>query len=154
VIKIAESKILLFVPMTFLIILNFFSAVFIATTGSADIFDPISIDVIINGSTTEIDYSTIDTTFRLDALIGALTWIITCTVLAGILGIQIVGSGLASFSVKAIVIGTIWISSYIFFGLTAFPFIQSIPSFFGETIFLVMTIVFAYGVFKEIGGSE
>ena len=147
----SSRNLLIYFPLGFLLVLNFFSIIFVSVSGSANIYQTISSDLIVNGTTTTIDYPETTASFEFDPLLGALVWIIVLTALATVLGLTVLGSGLGTFSVKTVVIVTFYVTSYVFFGLTAFPFVQAIPLFWGEALFIFMSILYAFGVGGIVG---
>lgn len=136
-----------------MLVLAFFSMIFVPLEAVVDIFDSFDVSLISNGSTTSATF--IDTAggFSFDPLIQALTWITVIIILAGVVGFNVVGTGLNSTSAKMIIIGTAWITTFIFLSLFAYPLIVLIPSFFGEILFIFLTIIYAFGVFKQLGDS-
>jgi len=140
-------------PLSFMALLSFFSSLFIGASGVVSLLEGIvSNSILINGSSTTISIPQSDVSFNFDPVIGAITWIVSITVLSGVVGIQVVGSGLNTSSTKMIVMGTAWITAFIFFGMIAYPLIITIPDLWGELLFLIMTIWYAFGVFEQLGG--
>jgi len=145
--------VLLLFPLAFLIILTLLSGFFDASSTSVGLFEIIDSIMIVNGTTTTIELTNNANSFNFDPLLTAITWIIVLTVLAGVIGINVVGTGLNASSSKIIVVGTAWSTAYIFFGITAYPLIMSIPLSWGELIYVSITVIYAIGVFKQIGDS-
>lgn len=134
-------------------ILTIFTSIFINSSGSVNVFGVIETYLIQNGSTTSISLTNTATTFNFDPLLTAITWIIVITVLAGVVGINVLGSGLNASSSKIIVVATAWSTAYIFFGIYGYPLIVAIPEMWGELLYISLTIVYSIGVFKQIGDS-
>jgi hypothetical protein len=113
----------------------------------------INTNAIVNGSTTDIIVGQ-TTNFNVDPLLGAITWILVIVILAGAVGINVVGSGLTGASAKMIVVGTAWVSAFILLSVYAFPFIVLIPYNLGSLTFILLTMIYAFGVFKQLSGGN
>ena len=142
---------LILFPLVVLLILSLFSFIFSSTYFSTTISSLVDTSSIVNGTTTNLQLGQTANTFSIDPLLGALTWVAVIVILASALGIQIVGSGLSSISVKTIIIATAWISMFIILSLFGYPFIASIPYGFGSLLFIVLSIMYAFGIFHLIG---
>ena len=145
--------ILLLFPLTFLIILTLLSSLFTDSSNVVALFNEIDTNSIINGSTTTLELTNTANSFNFDPLLVAITWIVVLTILAGVIGFNVVGSGLNASSSKIIVVGTAWSTAFIFFGITAYPLIIIIPLSWGELMYVSLTVMYAIGVFKQIGDS-
>lgn len=142
---------LILFPLVILLILTLFSFIFSFTYFSTSISSLVDTNSIINGTTTTLQLGQTSNTFSIDPLLGALTWVAVIVILASALGIQVVGSGLSSISVKTIIISTAWISMFVILSLFGYPFIASIPYGFGNLLFIVLSIMYAFGIFQLIG---
>lgn len=145
--------ILIIFPLVVLLVLTLFSFIFSATYFSTTISSLVDTSSIINGTTTTLELGQASNTFSIDPLLGALTWVAVLVILASAIGIQVLGSGLSSISVRTIIIATAWISMFVILSLFGYPFIASIPYGFGSLLFIVLSIMYAFGIFKLIGDS-
>lgn len=144
---------LILFPLTFLIILTLLSGLFTDASNVVALFNTIDTELIINGSTTTVELINTANSFDFDPLVFAITWITVITILAGIIGFNILATGLNASSSKIIVVGTAWSTSFIFFGITAYPLIMIIPLSWGELMYVGLTVIYAIGVFRQIGVS-
>lgn len=145
--------ILIIFPLVVLLVLTLFSFIFSATYFSTTISSLVETSSIINGTTTTLELGQASNTFSIDPLLGALTWVVVIVILASALGIQIFGSGLSSISVKTIIVSSAWISMFVILSLFGYPFIASIPYGLGSLLFILLTIMYAFGIFKLIGDA-
>jgi hypothetical protein len=133
--------------------MTIFSLIFSSTYVIYSASNLVNTNAIVNGSTTDIIVGQ-TTNFNVDALVGAITWIVVILVLAGAVGINVVGSGLTGASAKMIVVGTAWSSAFILLSVYAFPLIVLIPYNIGSLVFILLTMLYAFGVFKQLGGND
>lgn len=109
---------------------------------------------IVNGTTTTFSIGSGDVAFGLDALTGGIALIIALSVIGGILGIQILGSGLNDSSVKIIMVAIFYGGLWAILSVLSMNLIIAIEVF-GGIIYLMLTIVYAIGVVgKFFGGGE
>lgn len=92
---------------------------------------------------------TIDTSNLITAGIALL---ITITVVAGITGISVLGSGLNPASARIIILLTAYLGIWSVLTVLAFNLISSIEVF-GGVIYISLTIGYAVGVVKKLSGS-
>lgn len=116
----------------------------------------ISNSAIINGSTSTILIEGGNVLFRIDTtnlIVSGLALLGTVVGIALISGVQILGSGLSSASVKIILI--IWSFSGVWITITilAVNLIASIEVF-GSIFYIMLTIAYAVGVIKKISGGS
>ena len=136
-----------------LLVLTVFSVVFGASFGATVIENVIDNSLIIDGITTTLEMEGADLLFNIDALTGALVWIIVIIALVSVIGINILGSGLSETSVHIITLGTAYTTIWIVLSLLASPLIFSIE-IFGALIYVVLTIIYAFGFINKISGSD
>ena len=122
-------------PLIILLVLN----VFVVFSGGA----------FIGGSFTSDVYG-VDLYF--DPLIGAVGWFIPFGIAMAIVSINVVGSGLGESGASSVrnllMFGGIWTV----FSVSSLALFDSIP-IYGNLIYVVLTIVYAIGVFIQIGGT-
>jgi len=136
-----------------LLILTVFSVIFGASFGASVIENVIDNSLIIDGETTTMEVQGADLLFNIDALTGALVWIIVVIAIVSVIGINIIGSGLSETSVHIITLGTAYTTIWIVLSLLASPLILSIEVF-GALIYVVLTIIYAIGFINKISGSD
>lgn len=112
--------------------------------------------MIINGSSTSIVVDTENVVFAIDtsSLISAgIALLITIIVIASITGIQVLGSGLSTASVKIFIILTGFVGIWTVLSLLAFNLINSIQ-IFGSLIYITLTLMYTIGVIQKITGND
>lgn len=135
-----------------LTIISLISIISGATLFSTSIVQDTGGNIIVNGSTSTVALSG---TVNIDvsALAGIIALIIVITVLVGVIGLQVVGSGLNSESVRVIFLGTVYTSLWTFLSFLSAGLIIGIQVF-GALIYMVLTIVYVIGVIRHLGGSS
>jgi hypothetical protein len=116
----------------------------------------ISNSAIVNGSTSTILIEGGNVLFQIDTanlIVSGLALLGTIVGIALIAGVQIFGSGLSSSSVRIVLL--IWAFSGIWLTITilAVNLIVSIEVF-GSIFYVMLTIAYAVGVVKKIGGGS
>lgn len=91
--------------------------------------------------------------FNMGTSLGVIGLCVAVIALATIAGVKIVGSGIGEFSVRTIVIATAFISLWALFSLMSMNMITQIP-IFGVGFYFFITIMYAIGMFTEIGGGD
>jgi hypothetical protein len=143
---------MLAVPLIILLVLTLFSFIFTGTYFSASFEGLVHTESIINGSTTTLEVGEASNYFSVDPLLGALTWVTIIVILASALGIRVLGSGLADMSIRTVILATFYIAVFVALSLFGYPFVLSIPYNLGLVIFIGLSVVYAFGIFKQIGG--
>jgi len=92
-------------------------------------------------------------TIGIDALTGAISIIVIIATGTALLGIKILGSGLADPSVRVLITATIYSAIWILLSLLAIPLIHSIEHF-GILLYVALTIGYIIGVIEKISGVE
>ncbi|MGB5911852.1 MAG: hypothetical protein WBH31_11715 [Promethearchaeia archaeon] len=90
--------------------------------------------------------------FYVDPLLGALVILTSIVVIAGVIGIQILGSGISESGHRTITICIIYAGIWTMLSVLASPLIFGITQF-GGFIYVVITILYVIGVIKMIGGG-
>lgn len=142
---------LITITLLILIVITLFSIIAGSSFTGNVIENVIDNELIVNGtgSTLELDSSTF---FNIDPVIGFTATIIVIVVLASVLGIQIIGSGLSPETVRVMIIGISYAGIWIVFSLLAEPLISSIE-IFGTLLYVVLTIGYVIGVVQQIAGG-
>jgi len=139
------------ISLTILIVISLFSVI----TGSS--LKEISIESFessgqFNETTSSWDFSNINTTFYIDEFAGALVIIITIMVIACLLGLQIMGSGLSEPSVRILTIGISYFGVWSIFSILSYQLIISIE-IVGTLIYIVLTIIYTIGIINKMVGN-
>jgi len=111
---------------------------------------------IVNGSITTYVVEGQEVLFFIDTSVlitAGIVLLATMIVVAGITGVQVVGSGLNPASSKIIIIITSYIGIWGVLSVLAFSLIVSIE-IFGLLIYIMLTIAYTIGVAKSIGGND
>lgn len=111
---------------------------------------------IVNGSITTYVVEATDVLFFIDTsslLTAGIALLITLAIVAGITGIQVVGSGLNPESAKIIITLTGFGGLWAVISFLAFNLIISIE-IFGSLIYIMLTIGYSIGVVKRISGGS
>lgn len=106
-----------------------------------------------NETTTAFDISDVNTFFYIDEFQGALVIIITVMVIATLFGLQIMGSGFSSTSVRIITIGVSYYGVWGVFSVLSYNLIISIE-IIGALIYIVLTIMFSIGILNKFSESD
>lgn len=106
-----------------------------------------------NETSTSFDISNVNTFFYIDEFSGALVIIITIMVLACLFGLQIMGSGLSTTSVRIIMVGISYYGVWGVFSVLSYNLIVSIE-IVGALIYIVLTIMFTIGILNKITKSD
>lgn len=93
------------------------------------------------------------TSFNIASSWGVIAIVVGLIVLAGIVGLNILGSGENSFSSKAIVIGTGLTALWSVFSLLSLDVLTEV-SYFGVLIYFGLTCCFAVGAIQTLGGVD
>lgn len=71
----------------------------------------------------------------------------------GLIGLNVLGSGLSPFSVKIIWNGIVYYGLWTVFSVLGFNAITSLP-IFGLFVWFILTLVYTLGVFNKMGGEN
>ena len=115
---------------------------------------PTTIDneAIINGTTTSFEILNTDVILNIDPIIGAISIIIIIATVGAIIGIQVLGSGLSSESVRVLIMAIAYTGIWTVLSILSFPLITSIE-IFGSLIYVVLTIGYVIGIIQKFGGN-
>ncbi len=90
--------------------------------------------------------------FGIDALAGAILLIAIFITLGSIIGIRVLGSGLAEQSIRNITLGIVYTGVWTVFSIICSGLLWEIQTF-GGLIYVGLTIIYAYGVIGTIAGG-
>ncbi|GAH77536.1 unnamed protein product [marine sediment metagenome] len=94
-----------------------------------------------------------DFVIKIDPVAGLIVIFIVIIVIAGLLGIQILASGLSPESVRFIMNAILYFAIWSLLSIPCFNLIISIE-IFGTLIYIVLTIAYVIGVIQKIGGGN
>lgn len=133
------------IPLVLLtIIATIFGNEFMSITVSPSIF-PENTSTIITGGLGN------QATFNIDSTSGAIAIIFIIAIAGSIIGIRILGSGLAETSIRTLTIAMAYTGVWLVLSLLAIPLLFSIE-LFGSLIYIVLTIGYVIGVIQRITG--
>lgn len=90
--------------------------------------------------------------FNLASSLGIIGIIIAAMALAAIVGIRVLGSGVNTFSVSTIVLGTVFLALWGIFSYLAISMITA-ASLLGVFFYMFLTILYMLGVVQQFSGS-
>jgi len=111
---------------------------------------------IVNGSITTYVVEGQEVLFAIDTSVlstAGLALLVTLAIVAGITGIQVLGSGLNTQSARIIILLTGFGGLWAVLSILSFNLIVSIE-IFGSLIYIMLTVAYALGVVKKLTGSE
>lgn len=139
-------------PLFIMIVLSFISVVFGNSLIGITIDSSINNNLIVNGTTTNINYGYNNYTLNLDPLTTGIALITILIAVAGIIGINVLGSGLSDSSVHTITLLLGYGGLWTLFSTLSWNLIIAIE-LFGGFIWLGLTIIYSIGIVQKIGGS-
>lgn len=135
-------------------VLTLFSFILGNTLFGNIISDTFASDIIVNGTTQSLEFSKYSETFAIDPTLGAIAILLGIIAIAGILGIQAIGSGLSPTSIKIIMTALMYFIMWGLLSILSEPLISSIK-LMGSFIYVGLTVMYIIGVVQKIsGGSE
>lgn len=111
---------------------------------------------LVNGTITTYVVPTEDILFTIDTttlIIAGIALLTTIIFIAGITGVQVLGSGLNQSSVRIIILLTGYIGIWTTLSILSFSLINSIE-IFGSVIYISLTLGYTIGVIKSISGGN
>jgi len=106
--------------------------------------------VFVNGTASEFAINDTAVLFQIDGLIGALIILVVIATVVGLIGIQVLASGLSDTSVSTIRTSIIYGGIWGLLSVGASALIISIETF-GALIYLMLTILYIIGVIQKMG---
>lgn len=145
----------IFYPLIILIVIGLFYQVY--TYGSIDLSSSGTQNQELIGNQTltgeeselELEQGSLSLDFSMTV---GLVAIIIGAIALGLIGIQVLGSGLSDFSVKIIWNGIVYYGLWSIFSILAFNPIVGIP-FFGLLLWFFLTLFYSLGVFGKMGSD-
>lgn len=110
-------------------------------------------DLIVNGTTTTLEFSGNDQLFAIDPTIATIAVFVVIIAIVAVLGIQFLGSGLSPESIKVIMACILYGAVWGLLSVFAMPLIVAIEVF-GTIIYMVLLIGYIIGVIQRITGGE
>lgn len=108
---------------------------------------------VIDGIITTFDSASGESVFLIDPVFGAIGILIVFIAIAGLVGIQILGSGLSDASVRIITASIIYGGLWAILSVLAMPLIFLIEVF-GSMIYVALTLGFLVGVVDKLFGGD
>jgi len=122
---------------------------FIGNTGGFDT----SATVIINGSTSTLDLEGSEL-FYIDPVLGFIIMFVAIGVLVGLLGFNVVGSGLSDTAIRVILWVTVHGAIWGLFSVLSMSLIVAIE-LYGSLIYIGLTGMYVFGVIQKlVGGND
>lgn len=144
------------ISLLIMIVLTFFSIILGESFIGATVNVGIDNTALVNGSTTTYVVASQDILFQIDTstlIVAGIVLISTIIAVASITGIQVLGSGLNTQSVRVIIIATSYIGLWASLSVLAFNLISQIQVF-GALIYIGITIAYSIGVIQKISGGD
>jgi len=143
----------IFYPLVILMTIGLFTQFYYYDTATFDSDEIQTQDIIGNQtlneeeSELELEQGSLDLSF--DMTVGLVAVIIGGIVL-GLIGIQVLGSGLPDRSIKIIWNGIVFYGLWLIFSVLGYNSIVSIPTF-GIIFWFIITFIYSLGVFERMG---
>lgn len=115
--------------------------------------DTIIIDseALIDGETATFEATTGIFTIGIDSLEGLVIILTAVIVIASLVGIQVLGSGLSDSAVRTVTIVSVYAELWLILSLMVNSLVWSIE-IFGTLIYILLTIIYSIGVIQKITG--
>jgi len=107
---------------------------------------------IVNGSTTTLEFDGGELLFNIDPTVATIAVFVIIGALAGVMGIQAVGSGLSPESIKIIMALILYGGIWALLSVLALPLISAIEVF-GVILYMILLIGYITGVIQKISGG-
>ncbi|QYW08120.1 hypothetical protein 15570_00023 [Lokiarchaeota virus WyrdV1] len=118
---------------------------------------PMNVDVKgtqkLEGATSSFELPIGDFTIRIDPVAGLIVIFIVIIVIAGLLGIQVLASGLSPESIKFIMNAILYFGIWSLLSALCFNLIISIE-IFGTLVYITLTIAYVIGVIQKLSGGN
>jgi len=141
------------VCLVILTVLTMFSFILGNTLIGSPVDNIISNDLLINDTITTLTFEDADALFVIDPVLGAIGMLVVIGVIAAIIGIQILGSGLSPESVKMIMSMTMYGGMWGVLSILSYPLLNSIEMF-GAVIYITLTLAYVIGIIQKLGGGD
>lgn len=110
---------------------------------------------LVDGTPITYEVPGVDVLFNIDTstlIVAGIVLIVSIGIIAGVTGIQVLGSGLSPSSVRIIILITSYVGIWSVLSILAFSLIVSIE-IFGSVIYISLTLAYVIGVIQKISGS-
>ena len=141
------------IALLILIIITIFSVIMGSSFKEIGVENLSGEGVFNETSSGSFDISNINTTFYIDEFAGALVIIIAIMIIATLVGLQFMGSGLSDVSVRILTIGITYFGIWTIFSVLSYELILSIE-IVGVLIYITLTIIYTLGVIQKIVGKS
>jgi hypothetical protein len=146
-------KMLVGLTLLILGVITIFSIVLGSNLAGTSIDNTITSDLIVNGTTTTLEFTGDDVIFAIDPTIATIGIFVVIGIIAGVMGIQVLGSGLSPESIRVILALILYGGVWGLLSLLALPLISAIEGF-GVIIYMVLLLGYIVGVIQNIVGGE
>ena len=134
-------------------VLTIFSLVLGSGLSGSVLDTSVSEDLIVNGSTTTLEWIGDDMLFAIDPTVATIGVFVIIGGIVAVLGIQFLGSGLSPESIKTIMACILYGAVWGLLSILALPLISAIEVF-GTIIYMILLIGYITGVIQNITGGE
>lgn len=144
------------ITLMIMIVLMFFSIILGETLISSTQNVAIDNSALVNGSLTTYVVEGQDILFQIDTATletAGIALLVTIIAVASITGIQVLGSGLNSESVRVIILATAFTGLWAMLSILAFNLIITI-AVFGTIIYIALTLGYSIGVIQRLTGGK
>ena len=145
-------KKMILIPLMTLVILSFLNIILGFNFGGYSDAGFVDTNTIIDGDSNVLVIA-YEFSFGIDAGAGWIAILIALITLASVVGANFIGTGLNDASTKALMMVLVFIGLWSFFSVFGWALITSIPVG-GVFIWLIFTLMFAFGVISQIFGGD
>jgi len=139
--------------LVILLILTLISVVLGSNFTGSTTESTINNEAIVNGSSSTFEIAGTDIVLNIDPVIGAIVIIIIIATLGALLGIQVLGSGISTESVRVLIIAISYTGIWGVLSALSMSLIISIE-IFGSLIYVILTIGYVIGIIQKISGGN
>lgn len=139
--------------LVILLILTLISVVLGSNFTGSTTESTINNEAIVNGSSSTFEIAGTDIVLNIDPVIGAVVIIIIIATLGALLGIQVLGSGISTESVRVLIIAISYTGIWGVLSALSMSLIISIE-IFGSLIYVILTIGYVIGIIQKISGGN
>lgn len=138
--------------LTILLVLTILSVILGTSFTDTLVETTIDNEALIDGGSKTIEIEGVEILFNIDPVIGAIAMIIVIASIGGVVGIQILGTGLSPESVRVLIMAIAYTGIWGVLSILSLPLISSIE-IFGPLIYVVLTLGYVIGIIQKFGGN-
>lgn len=145
----------IFYPLVILLTISLFTQFYYYDTATFDSDETQTQNLVanqtLNGTSQELELEqgSLDLGFNMTY---GLVAVIVSAIALGLIGLNVLGSGLSDFSVKIIWNGIVFYGLWLIFSVLSYSSIVSIPTF-GIIFWFLLTFVYTLGIFNRMGSD-